>query len=196
MQMDLLQKDMFPVVHDSPSAPRKPPALAQSASKKSTLPKSLTPPFTSDDYDCGEVYDKRSVKAPVEKSSEAFKNINEAAKFLGVPQHVLRFWESRFAQIKPLKLAGGRRYYRPEDMDVLVTIKNLLYKQGYTIKGAKKAFSMRKHAPAAPVENTLPESHQIAQPAKKRVLTDKQKSQLAVLRQELSELRAQLKVYI
>src|SRR5580704_3023383 len=76
-----------------------------------------------------------------EKAAGAFKTISEAADFLGVPQHVLRFWEGRFKQIKPLKLRGGRRYYRPEDMETLATIKNLLYKQGYTIKGAKKAFA-------------------------------------------------------
>ena len=80
---------------------------------------------------------------------------------------MLRFWESRFAQIKPLKLGGGRRYYRPEDMEILVTIKNLLYKQGYTIKGAKKAFSMRKHVSAEPVQR-MPEASQTVQTAKKK----------------------------
>ena len=58
---------------------------------------------------------------------------------LGIPPHVLRFWESRFEQIQPLKSKGGRRYYRPEDVDVLRRIKSLLYSQGYTIKGAQKA---------------------------------------------------------
>ena len=77
---------------------------------------------------------------PDEKAPSAFRTISETASFLGVPQHVLRFWESRFSQIRPLKLRGGRRYYRPEDIEILTTIKTLLYKQGYTIKGAKKAF--------------------------------------------------------
>lgn len=74
-----------------------------------------------------------------EKSPSALRTISEAADMLDVPQHVLRFWETKFAQIKPLKRNGGRRFYRPEDIAVLQQIKHLLYKQGYTIKGAKKA---------------------------------------------------------
>ena len=74
------------------------------------------------------------------KSSRALKTISEAAEMLDVPQHVLRFWETKFTQIKPLKRNGGRRFYRPEDIDVLIKIKFLLYRQGYTIKGAKKVF--------------------------------------------------------
>ncbi len=80
-----------------------------------------------------------------DKTSSAFKTISEAAKMLSLPQYVLRFWESKFKQIKPLKMKGGRRYYRPEDIETLATIKRLLYKEGYTIKGARKAFDdMRK----------------------------------------------------
>ncbi len=78
--------------------------------------------------------DKRKEKAP-----GALRTISEASEILDVPQHVLRFWETKFAQIKPLKRNGGRRFYRPEDIEVLQQIKFLLYKQGYTIKGAKKA---------------------------------------------------------
>lgn len=74
------------------------------------------------------------------KSTRALKTISEAADMLDVPQHVLRFWETKFAQIKPLKRNGGRRFYRPEDLDTLIKIKFLLYRQGYTIKGAKKVF--------------------------------------------------------
>lgn len=74
------------------------------------------------------------------KSSRALKTISEAADLLDVPQHVLRFWETKFSQIKPLKRNGGRRFYRPEDIDTLLKIKFLLYRQGYTIKGAKKVF--------------------------------------------------------
>ena len=83
----------------------------------------------------------------MDRSADAFRTISEVADDLDLPQHVLRFWETRFTQIKPLKRGGGRRYYRPEDMDILSTIKNLLYKQGYTIEGAKKAFA--SPAPAA-----------------------------------------------
>jgi DNA-binding transcriptional MerR regulator len=72
------------------------------------------------------------------KSASAFRTISEVADQLDVPQHVLRFWETRFAQIRPLKRAGGRRYYRPEDVELLRRIRGLLYQQGYTIKGVQK----------------------------------------------------------
>jgi len=72
------------------------------------------------------------------KSPEAFRTISEVATELGVPQHVLRFWEGRFAQVKPVKRAGGRRYYRPEDVDLLRGIRTLLYGDGFTIKGVQK----------------------------------------------------------
>src|ERR1700761_9413343 len=73
-----------------------------------------------------------------EKSPEAFRTISEVAVELDIPQHVLRFWESRFTQVRPIKRAGGRRYYRPEDIDLLKGIRALLYREGYTIKGAQK----------------------------------------------------------
>jgi len=72
------------------------------------------------------------------KSANAFRTISEVADQLDIPQHVLRFWETRFAQIRPLKRAGGRRYYRPEDVELLRRIRSLLYQQGYTIKGVQK----------------------------------------------------------
>jgi DNA-binding transcriptional MerR regulator len=72
------------------------------------------------------------------KAAGAFRTISEVATDLDVPQHVLRFWETRFAQIRPLKRAGGRRYYRPEDVDLLRRIRQLLYNNGYTIKGVQR----------------------------------------------------------
>src|SRR6201994_2569574 len=78
-----------------------------------------------------------------EKSPEAFRTISEVAVELDIPQHVLRFWESRFAQVRPIKRAGGRRYYRPEDVDLLKGIRALLYREGYTIKGAQKVMRDR-----------------------------------------------------
>jgi len=72
------------------------------------------------------------------KSPTAFRTISEVAGELDVPQHVLRFWESKFAQVKPLKRGGGRRYYRPEDVALLERIRTLLYNDGYTIKGVQK----------------------------------------------------------
>lgn len=83
-----------------------------------------------------------------EKSPNALRTISEASELLDVPQHVLRFWETKFSQIKPLKRNGGRRFYRPQDLDVLQQIKHLLYNQGYTIKGAKKAVDEFIHARA------------------------------------------------
>src|SRR5271167_5194559 len=78
-----------------------------------------------------------------QKSAEAFRTISEVATDLDVPQHVLRFWESRFAQIRPVKRAGGRRYYRPEDIDLLRGIRALLYSDGLTIKGVQKLLKDR-----------------------------------------------------
>jgi len=74
----------------------------------------------------------------VEKGPDAFRTISEVADDLDLPQHVLRFWESRFPQIKPMKRGGGRRYYRPEDVELLRGIRHLLYGQGYTIKGVQR----------------------------------------------------------
>src|SRR5450631_4105353 len=76
----------------------------------------------------------------MDKSPDAFRTISEAAEDLDLPQHVLRFWETRFPQIKPLKRAGGRRYYRPDDVELLRAIKQLLYGEGYTIKGVQRLF--------------------------------------------------------
>ena len=73
-----------------------------------------------------------------EKAPDAFRTISEAAEDLDLPQHVLRFWESRFREIKPMKRGGGRRFYRPEDLDLLRGIKYLLYGEGYTIRGVQR----------------------------------------------------------
>ncbi len=134
---------------------------------------------------------KKSVTEPsiqiAEKSETAFKTISEVATILSVPQHVLRFWESRFSQIKPLKMGGGRRYYRPEDIDILSKIHNLLYKQGYTIKGAKKAFIHRDSVK----QESQPAT--ITAPSKSTSrLTDRQRKQLSVILKELTELRLRL----
>ena len=95
------------------------------------------------------------------KSAEAFRTISEVAGDLEVPQHVLRFWESKFPQIKPLKRAGGRRYYRPDDVALLRRIRQCLYDQGYTIKGVQKLLreGALKHdirsAPQPPTARTV-----------------------------------------
>ena len=87
-----------------------------------------------------------------EKSPGAFRTISEVADDLEVPQHVLRFWETKFPQVRPLKRGGGRRYYRPEDVDLLRRIRGLLYDQGYTIKGVQRLLregGLRQEAVAA-----------------------------------------------
>jgi DNA-binding transcriptional MerR regulator len=168
MQLDLLPQDVCPPLQKADAVPPKTPAL-QSESKRS-MPEDMQ----TDDSD----------KAP-----GAFKTISEVAASLDVPQHVLRFWESRFPQIKPLKLRGGRRYYRPQDIEALQSIKHLLYKQGYTIKGARKIFGKK-----LPVYNPVPHARP---PAKtKPAVSEKQASQLSVIRQELIGLKEVLKPYI
>lgn len=82
-------------------------------------------------------------KAAPAKSADAFRTISEVADLLDTPAHVLRFWESKFAQIKPMKRGGGRRYYRPEDVALLKGIRELLYEDGLTIKGVQKVLRER-----------------------------------------------------
>ena len=74
----------------------------------------------------------------MDKAPDAFRTISEVAGDLDIPQHVLRFWETRFSQIKPMKRSGGRRYYRPDDVDLLRGIRHLLYSEGYTIRGVQR----------------------------------------------------------
>jgi DNA-binding transcriptional MerR regulator len=74
----------------------------------------------------------------LDKAPDAFRTISEVADDLDIPQHVLRFWETRFSQIKPMKRSGGRRYYRPDDVDLLRGIRRLLYGEGYTIRGVQR----------------------------------------------------------
>jgi DNA-binding transcriptional MerR regulator len=99
----------------------------------------------------GEVGDALRPQQPAQKSQAAFRTISEVAGELDVAQHVLRFWESKFPQVRPLKRGGGRRYYRPEDVELLRQIRALLYDEGYTIKGAQKLLRARRAAarPAA-----------------------------------------------
>ena len=74
----------------------------------------------------------------MDKAPDAFRTISEVADEIDVPQHVLRFWESRFTQIRPMKRGGGRRYYRPDDVDLLRGVRHLLYGEGYTIRGVQR----------------------------------------------------------
>ncbi len=94
------------------------------------------------------------------KTADAFRTISEVADELHVPQHVLRFWETKFPQVRPLKRGGGRRYYRPEDVGLLRRVADLLYTQGYTIKGVQRLLregggAFQEHIPPAPAEERL-----------------------------------------
>ena len=84
----------------------------------------------------------------MQKAASAYKTISEVSDALDIPAHVLRFWESKFSQLKPMKRSGGRRYYRQEDIALLEMIKSLLYDEGYTIKGAQASLSKRRKADA------------------------------------------------
>ena len=79
-----------------------------------------------------------------DKSSEAFRTISEVSAALDIPPHVLRFWETKFTNLRPLKRSGGRRYYRPDDVAVLTRIRDLLYKDGFTIKGAQRLLKSKE----------------------------------------------------
>jgi DNA-binding transcriptional MerR regulator len=117
------------------------------------------------------------------KKDNAFRTISEVADHLKVEQHVLRFWETKFIQIKPMKRGGGRRYYRPEDVIVLERIHTLLYKEGYTIKGAQnvlKGSTRNKIAESAPKAQRTEKDKQVA-------LTTKQ---IALVKQTLNKLKA------
>jgi DNA-binding transcriptional MerR regulator len=132
------------------------------------------------------------------KSVSAFRTISEVSAELDVPQHVLRFWESKFTQLRPLKRGGGRRYYRPEDLVLLRRIHGLLYREGYTIKGVQRVLraprgavkeegvieAPRPEQQRAPVEASLPGIHKPA--------STKSEALLRELLSELKTLRALL----
>jgi DNA-binding transcriptional MerR regulator len=134
---------------------------------------------------------ERSPRRP-SKSAEAFRTISEVAQELEVPQHVLRFWESRFPQIRPLKRAGGRRYYRPDDVLLLRRIRQCLYEQGYTIKGVQKLLREGALKGDAQAARTAPSSGPTISTSPPSTARGKDKTGQAALRdlrQELVELR-------
>jgi len=96
------------------------------------------------------------------KSAAAFRTISEVADELDVPQHVLRFWETKFPQIRPLKRGGGRRYYRPEDVELLSRIRALLYQEGYTIRGVQRLLREGGLKPGAARPAGPPAEHELA----------------------------------
>jgi DNA-binding transcriptional MerR regulator len=113
----------------------------------------------SDDEDLGDLPAEAGKSRP-RKTADAFRTISEVADELHVPQHVLRFWETRFPQVRPLKRGGGRRYYRPEDVFLLRRVADLLYTQGYTIKGVQRLLregggALQENIPPASLEERL-----------------------------------------
>jgi DNA-binding transcriptional MerR regulator len=155
-----------------------------------------------------------SAPSRARKSPSAFRTISEVAADLDVPQHVLRFWETKFPQLKPLKRGGGRRYYRPEDVLLLQRVRDLLYRDGYTIKGVQrllrdgtretKANEAKPAALAAsePVSSDeavhdegaeLSEASAAVETAPVAGLTDAQRKELEAIRAELVALRDRLR---
>ncbi len=129
-----------------------------------------------------EAVEKKYVSPRRGKSAEAFRTISEAAGELELPQHVLRFWETKFPHIRPLKRGGGRRYYRPEDLLLLRRIRDLLYDDGYTIKGAQKL--LRRN------DGKTPRTDADADNQREGIVLDKrQRAELADVLGELEELR-------
>lgn len=135
------------------------------------------------------------------KSASAFRTISEVAEELQIQQHVLRFWETKFSQVRPLKRGGGRRYYRPEDVALLKRIHHLLYTDGYTIKGVQKLLKGQGKAKAAQTKGG--QSSAASAPAVKapaipvaantQTLSPRQRGILESMLEELKELRAMVK---
>lgn len=147
-----------------------------------------------------------NIDAP-RKSASAFRTISEVARELDIPAHVLRFWESKFAQVKPLKRGGGRRYYRPEDIALLRGIRELLYVDGYTIRGVQKLIreggvkaianrnlsSPQNSAPSVPLPQQEQATSCKSQSKKKIEMCDTNRKELALMLKELELLRDRLK---
>lgn len=106
------------------------------------------------------------------KSREAFRTISEVAKQLDLPQHVLRFWETKFPQVSPMKRGGGRRYYRPEDVEILAKIKSLLHEEGYTIKGVQKLLKKPGGISASNIMDKTPDTLSADEKVSSSVTTD------------------------
>ena len=119
-----------------------------------------------------------------DKADDAFKTISEVSALLDVPQHVLRFWESKFFSLRPLKRSGGRRYYRPNDVAILRRIRQLLYVDGFTIKGAQKLVRSKASA-TKPKALATASSASGEDLAAVMAMLDDVKSRLATLKQQL-----------
>jgi DNA-binding transcriptional MerR regulator len=130
----------------------------------------------------------------VAKGPEAFRTISEAADELNVPQHVLRFWETKFAFIRPMKRAGGRRFYRPTDIAVLKGVRRLLHDEGYTIKGVQRLCreqGVRRLVAAGQGEGAAAPAAEMGLPAGAR-LSDHGRDRLAEILAELEDAKQRL----
>ncbi|MGE5147406.1 MAG: MerR family transcriptional regulator [Candidatus Eiseniibacteriota bacterium] len=125
------------------------------------------------------------------KSATAFRTISEVSAELDVPQHVLRFWESKFGQLRPLKRGGGRRYYRPEDIALLKRIRDLLYAEGYTIRGVQKLFREQSVSPAKISRENGAEPTAPSAPSGRAAAPDR-RAELRGILDDLVALRARL----
>jgi len=154
-------------------------------------------PKTSSSYDESADYAgvaQRSARR--KKAPSAFRTISEVADELGVKQHVLRFWETKFSLLKPLKRGGGRRYYRPEDIDLLKAIHRLLYTEGYTIKGVQKLLREAGKKQIVTVFSegrTADAAGSKSKQAGAANLTPEQRASLEAVLSELKELRGMIK---
>ncbi|WP_022727443.1 MerR family transcriptional regulator [Fodinicurvata sediminis] len=121
------------------------------------------------------------------KSAAAFRTISEVSDELNVPQHVLRFWETKFTQVRPMKRGGGRRYYRPEDIELLRGIRDLLYQEGFTIRGVQK---LLREGGVAALENGAPSGASVAGQVAPALKPEKDQALRDILGelQELSQL--------
>ncbi|MCB1720619.1 MAG: MerR family transcriptional regulator [Rhodospirillales bacterium] len=161
--------------------------LAHEAAEK------ITGPLT------GKEVERGPVKQPkARKSASAFRTISEVADILDVQQHVLRFWETKFSQIRPLKRGGGRRYYRPEDLELLKRIHHLLYTEGYTIKGVQKLLKEKGKASLLEDKHEAQNNNEpsVSASVKGQLamgMSSKQRSALQNMVNELKELRKILK---
>ncbi len=127
----------------------------------------------------------------VNKSKAAFRTIAEVAEEIGVATHVLRFWETKFTQIKPMKRSGGRRYYRPDDVEIVRTIKHYLYDRRYTIEGVQKLFKEKgtKNLVGEEIQKDFFEVPEVS-------LDENTHELLASLRQQLAALKEELKTAV
>lgn len=152
----------------------------------------VTGPLTGKDVS-EQVRSARSSSRRSRKADSAFRTISEVADVLDVQQHVLRFWETKFSQVRPLKRGGGRRYYRPEDVELLKRIHHLLYTEGYTIKGVQKL--LKEQGKKAVIEagvpaNALENADEAAKAEAQTVSAGLSANQRSLLESTLNELKS------